>query len=258
MRQQSTTYAPEFLTKFWRKSSSIVITSLFLMVSNPAPHALIIAETPCAPQFVSSLILPCINPATRLPYLYGLPFFLFENYVVSLILYELCFAWSVLYLGFSWVLSQLLVIGSLPDQKKSEMQARYIAATRMAEAVNDGMKLYMSYFASIMFTILALLIFGCVRLLHLDFRANVMFPCCGLRCGFESMSPIAVAGRVDEQSKQLQARWRKVSKTATERRAWTWRVIKMRAGDLYTFERGIVLVSLNNLIGLVLDWLVAF
>lgn len=90
--------------------STHLFISLFLMYSNPAPHALIIAETPCAPQFISSLILGCDTPGTKVPYLHTVPFFFLENYVVTLVLFELSFSWGVVFLGLGWAYGELIQI----------------------------------------------------------------------------------------------------------------------------------------------------
>lgn len=111
-----------------------------------------------------------------------------------------------------------------------------------------------------MFTILALLLFGCIRLLHLDIRSNLMFPSCGLRCGFETVTPLAMAGKVHRESENLLKEWKghKRSGPLEERERMSFKSVKATAGSMYTFEESIVLVSLNNLIQLTLNMLVAF
>lgn len=202
---------------------------MVLLYSNLLPHAIVIVQTPCSPQYLSSLILPCNSHRDRLPYLYTLPFFAVEMYAITVVLFLFAFAWSVIFLGFGWVLREMRALQKNGTKCNLDTIARYIRSQRLAHAINSCMRLYLSTYHSVMMIILALLLFGCVRLMYLDFRANIMFPVCWIRCGFESLSPMAVAGKVNSKSKSILAKWEKGWKKKEDRvNAKSWNTFPLK------------------------------
>ncbi|XP_035702468.1 uncharacterized protein LOC118433992 [Folsomia candida] len=234
--------------------SKQLITAMILLTINPLIHALIVPTAPCAPQFLSSVLLPCKSIGDSDHPLYTqMPFIIQEYYGITVKLFTWSFNWSLTFLGLTWILREI---------KTTRMQGlhRYRNVEIITTALNSSLKYYLTIFPTILFTVLSLLLFGCVRLWHLDPRSNLLFPTCGIRCGFESMSPLALAGRVNQESKSLLRKWRKQTSGGkwAARFKRSCRSIKCTAGSMYTFEESILIVSIHNLNQLTLNFLVAF
>lgn len=135
--------------------------------------------------------------------------------------------------------------------------------------LNDNFFYFLMGFPIILFLIVAMLIFGTIRLWHIDPQSNIMFPLCGMRCGFEAVTPLAMAGNVNKASAMILHRWKKVryvlDRTGGARHVKLFRMvhrsckrIRCTSGSMYTFEHSIVLCCLNNCLQLTLNMLVSF
>lgn len=103
----------------------------------------------------------------------------------------------------------------------------------------------------------------------MDPQSNVMYPLCGMRCGFEAVTPLEMAGHVNKWSMRVVNRWKKLSNTVIQKQQGRGRKmlgmiqrscnrIQCTAGSLYTFEHSIVLCSINNCILTSLNLLITF
>lgn len=99
--------------------------------------------------------------------------------------------------------------------------------------------------------------------------SNIMFPLCGLRCGFEAVTPLAMAGNMNKESQNVLRKWKVVTqnlcqkvsgreKRILQRTQRSCNVIRCSAGHLYQFDHSIVLCCTNNCILLTLNMLVTF
>lgn len=147
---------------------------------------------------------------------------------------------------------------------------RYRQLELLVIIVNDIFHYYLMVFPSVLLSIVSLLMFGTIRLWHVSPQSNLMFPVCGARCGFEALSPLAMAASVNKASKQVLSQWKQLThhvlrqqKSRIERRIFkmvqrSCRRIQCTAGSLYSFEHSIVLCSINNCFQLTLNLLVTF
>lgn len=96
-----------------------------------------------------------------------------------------------------------------------------------------------------------------------------MFPMCGARCYFEGVTPLSMAGDVNDRNKELLADWKDQLIKRKENQSGRGKKlnraikrsllgVKCRAGSLYIFERSIVLTALNNMMQVTLNLLVTF
>ncbi|OXA39863.1 hypothetical protein Fcan01_25224 [Folsomia candida] len=119
---------------------------------------------------------------------------------------------------------------------------------------------------------------GCIKLDHIILKCQpnpsitlqtiALFPLCGLRCFYEAMTPLKMAGKMNEINKDLSIGLkRKVAalhqhKLGTSKLWQSYRKsfnsMTCRAGALYTFENTIVLCCLDNCMQLTLNLLVTF
>ncbi|OXA42923.1 hypothetical protein Fcan01_22289 [Folsomia candida] len=92
-------------------------------------------------------------------------------------------------------------------------------------------------------------------------------PLCGIRCAFEAITPLAVAGDVNDQNKEVVAKWKQgvVARRASNRAKKeaiayqkSFHAVRCTAGSLYTFENSIVLCCLNNCMQLTLNLFLTF
>ncbi|OXA42963.1 hypothetical protein Fcan01_22386 [Folsomia candida] len=92
-------------------------------------------------------------------------------------------------------------------------------------------------------------------------------PLCGIRCAFEAVTPLAVAGDVNDKNKEVVAKWKRgvvarraMSKAKKEAIAYqkSFHAVRCTAGSLYTFENSIVLCCMNNCMQLTLNLFLTF
>jgi hypothetical protein len=152
----------------------------------------------------------------------------------------------------------------------------------LAIFINSGFQYYLKWFSNILFMIVALLLFSCIKFWGIDLQAYLMFPSCVLRCGFESVTLLALAGNINNACVELLKSLREESghlgttgavtirygemdkiQSHSNRAEWkclaryqkSCRIINCAAADLFTFENTIVMVTVNNCIQLTLNLL---
>lgn len=94
-----------------------------------------------------------------------------------------------------------------------------------------------------------------------------MFPLCGARCFYEAITPLRIAGMVNDKNKEVKADCVSFLENGRakrlERRLWrqygaSMNGVRCTAGSLYIFENSIVLCCLNNMMQVTLNLLVTF
>lgn len=145
----------------------------------------------------------------------------------------------------------------------------------MVNVINDIFRYYLIMFPPVLLSILAFLLFGSVRLWHVDPKCNLMFPLCAIRCGFEAICPLAMAGKVNKAGELVLAKWKETKCHMLWRNgksdSYPWKRRKLvklvqiscqrihcSAGSLYSFENSIVICCMNNCFQLALNMLVSF
>ncbi len=136
--------------------------------------------------------------------------------------------------------------------------------------LNDSFRLYLTWFPSILLGLVALLIYGSIRLWHIELLTYINFPTCGLRCLFESMSPLSISGDVNKESGTLLEQWKRNTVEEAKRmkpnRETKWQTafqtscsnLKCTAGSLYTFQHSIVVTTIHNTAQLTLNLLLVY
>jgi hypothetical protein len=171
---------------------------------------------------------------------------------------------------------------SLTEKRLGFQHYRFIQC--LAVFINSGFQYYLKWFSTILFGIVALLLFSCIKFWGIGIRAYLMFPSCAVRCVFESVTLLAIAGKTNKACLELLRTWREESRhiettavtansrdeeipkqtnTSTNSAGWKWlsrfqkscRIINCAAADLFTFENTIVMVTVNNCIQLTLNLL---
>lgn len=77
---------------------------------------------------------------------------------------------------------------SLTTKKQFKVQT-YREVEVGARMMNDAFVFYLQAFPSLLLAIVAVLMFGVIRIWHNG--SNIMFPMCGFRCSFEAITPLA-------------------------------------------------------------------
>ncbi len=142
--------------------------------------------------------------------------------------------------------------------------------------------------------VVAALIYGVIRLWRIDPESNVMFPLCAIRCAFEMLTPLGMAGSVNNCSDELLGEWKKVvslinygkirqakfSEKGMQTQKPNQKVIsnvdtkndmklakrlqkscpflKCSSGSLFTFQSSIYLVTIDNTVQQTVNLLVSF
>jgi len=92
--------------------------------------------------------------------------------------------------------------------------AQHAAAKRYRELqtvvlmINHAFRYYLEYFPSVLLGIVALLMYGSIRLWHIDPISYSSFPSCLIRCLFESMTPLCISGDVNQESSEILVKWK--------------------------------------------------
>ncbi|CAL8124524.1 unnamed protein product [Orchesella dallaii] len=244
---------------------------LFLVITNPALHSMVTEQSPCAPIFISSTFFECRTVSENIvPFVEKAPFLVFELYGVSLFLYMGWFNWGLILVGLSTIASELRSMGRNTKLLLGTRNVtfRFRKMHIIVLFLNSTFRSYLTCFGTILYSVVAQLLFGSIRLLHRDPRANMMFPLCGFRCGFEVTTPLALASNVSQESKNVLVEWRSKMDTAVKQN-WKGRKelrmaqrsckrILCSAGSLYTFDHSIVLCSVDNCIQLTFNLLCTF
>ncbi|OXA46419.1 uncharacterized protein LOC118437688 [Folsomia candida] len=242
-----------------------VYLGLIMLAANPTIHILLVDESPCAPHFVSSLFLPCEGFRDYyIPFLHKIPFMAIEYYLTTVFFFSWSFNWAVIFLGMSWIVAELRRMSYNLSQGLETTVQQYRSIECIAILMNDAFFMYLSTFPNLLFAIVSILMFGVIRIWHYDPGSNLMFPLCGIRCAFEAVTPLAVAGDVNDKNKEVVAKWKLgvVARSAAKKEAIAYQksfhAVRCTAGSLYTFENSIVLCCLNNCMQLTLNLFLTF
>ena len=93
-------------------TSKYLIGGIIVFIPNPAIHALVLIEATCSPQFLASLMLTnctTVNDKSE-RFEIVVPLFLLETVLVTAVLYQFTFNWTIIVLGMSWIRQELLKI----------------------------------------------------------------------------------------------------------------------------------------------------
>ena len=126
--------------------------------------------------------------------------------------------------------------------------------------LNNSFNLYLEWFPSLLLTLVALLLFATLKVWYIDLHAYLLFPVCAMRCLFETMTPLALAGKVNEESILLLKEWKILlqNEYTSSNKNCKWLksfhrscpVIACTAGSFYSFENSIVLCTISNCVQL--------
>ncbi|OXA46974.1 hypothetical protein Fcan01_18136 [Folsomia candida] len=220
-----------------------VLIAVIHFTINPIAHAIVVPAAPCTQNYLSSLFHDCgyVGDHNFMPLIYDIPWFFCE--------------WSC---GWQDYISQIYSRTKIKSQRDGAI-AHYRQVQLMTSLLNSVAGFYLRSFPSLLFIVLALLLYGCILLWADDIIANLIFPACGARCAFESMTPLAMAGRVNDESKALKREWKQWrGEPWVESFKRSCPNITCAAGSMYTFESTIIIVSLDNLNQLTCNLLIAF
>lgn len=139
---------------------------------------------------------------------------------------------------------------------------------------------YLTTFPAVGLYVVSMLLYGSVLLWDKDPQSNIMFPLCGMRCGFELLTPLAVAGNVYYTSTKTLHTWWKFSNLRETKffisrntdqgneDGTNLKLVKMAhrscsvlecwSGPLFSFGRSIFLATINVIIQLTVNTLVTF
>ncbi|XP_035715085.1 uncharacterized protein LOC118438650 [Folsomia candida] len=251
-----------------KKLSYYIFFGMLMLAGNPFVHILLVDESPCAPHFVSSFFLPCEGFKNYyIPLLHKVPFMAAEYYLTTVIFFSWSFNWTIIFLGMSWIVAELRRMSFALSRGEKSSVHQYRSIECIATLMNDAFVTYLSTFPNLLFAIVSILMFGVIRIWHYDPGSNLMFPLCGIRCAFEAITPLAVAGDVNDQNKEVVAKWKQgvVARRASNRAKKeaiayqkSFHAVRCTAGSLYTFENSIVLCCLNNCMQLTLNLFLTF
>ncbi|XP_035715116.1 uncharacterized protein LOC110859126 isoform X1 [Folsomia candida] len=248
--------------------SRYILVGMLMLAGNPFVHILLVEESPCTPNFISSLFLPCEGFKNHgVSLLQKAPFIGVEYYLTTVIFFSWSFNWTIIYLGMSWIIAELRVMSEALSTKVESSVHQYRSIECIATLMNDAFFMYLSTFPNLLFAIVSILMFSFIRIWHYSPRSNLMFPLCGIRCAFEAVTPLAVAGDVNDQNKEVVAKWKQgvVARRGSNRAKKeaiayqkSFHAVRCTAGSLYTFENSIVLCCLNNCMQLTLNLFLTF
>ena len=130
--------------------------------------------------------------------------------------------------------------------------------------LNRGFKLYLAWFSTLLLGIVALLVFSLLTFWDLSIMAYIMFPICSLRCIFESITLLSLAGVVNEESLGISKIWEGKLQAVKDAAHAAWLRafqrsaphIKIKAGTYFTFENSIVLTATSNCVDLIINLIV--
>lgn len=142
---------------------------------------------------------------------------------------------------------------------------KYRRSQLLLTIINDTFYYYLVVFPAVGTAVVAALIYGVIRLWRIDPQSNVMFPLCAIRCGYEMLTPLRMAGYVNSGSNDVVGKWKKVTHVnakkdmkIAERLQKSCRQLRCRSGSLFAFDSSIYLVTIDNTIQQTVNLLVSF
>lgn len=133
--------------------------------------------------------------------------------------------------------------------------------------MNDIFSSYLICSHAVFLFIVSMLFFGVIGMWRIDPLANLMYPLCGARCGFEALTPLDTAGKMHLCSRKLLGKWKvtvsgidcgEMSQRLVMQHQRSLKCIQCKAGSFYTFENSTVINSIDNGIQLTVNLLVMF
>ncbi len=139
--------------------------------------------------------------------------------------------------------------------------------------INTSFRSYLVVFPAVGGLIVATLIYGTIKIWRVSPEANIMFPLCTLRCGFEAMTPLGMAGSVNGVGESIMEKWKSVKahtisglKKRNNKKAVkmtnimqkSCRALHCNSGSYFTFESSIYLVTFDNIIQQSVNMLMTF
>ena len=89
--------------------SFIIFGGTFLLFVNPPLHTVVLLDTPCAPQYWSSLILPCKWMGdSPVPLIQLTPYLLWEYFAITDMMTLIAFLWGIIFMGLNWIKDEIL------------------------------------------------------------------------------------------------------------------------------------------------------
>ncbi|CAL8124045.1 unnamed protein product [Orchesella dallaii] len=259
--------------KHTRSMSKQMFIGLLVLAINLPVHLLLTIPTSdnlvalCAPHFLGSMFYQCRDYSV----IQLLPFIFWEFYTISKFLLMNCFYWCFLIVGLGLINFQLQDLQNGNLKTNAVRLVAYRGIRLLTQILNDSLWIFLSFFTHILLFVLSILLFGTVRLIRIDPRQSLMFPMCGLRCGYEVFSPINYAGRVDASSGNLLSELKDmVTGMGLEKRGG-WKEhkvldrmrkscmkIRCTAGNFFMFENFVAISSLHGVVQTTFDLLVTF
>jgi len=136
-----------------------------------------------------------------------------------------------------------------------ERASNYRNCQILSVLLNDGFCYYIATFPSLLVTISCLLAFAAIRYFGVPFMDYVIFPACGLRCFLESLSALGAAGMAHQGSVNYLRRQSELfpflnhnskARVLESQIQKSWRPIQMKCASMYTFEKSIVITTLDT------------
>jgi len=226
-------------------------------------------EIPCTPHFISSLAFPCRYPGEDVEGVVAkIPYFFMESYLVTMVLFLFAFNWAFVFLGLAWIRRELrklrVTFEAGVEDNLETIFSHYRTCQRINNLLNESFHVYLEWFPSFLLLLISLLLFATLKLWYIPIHAYLLFPACSLRCFFETMTPLAMAGKTNEESIFVLRQWsQRLQNELKDNKSFPWlvafhrscRTIVCTAGSLYTFENSIVLCTLNNCVQLTMNLL---
>ncbi len=139
--------------------------------------------------------------------------------------------------------------------------------------INTSFRSYLVVNPAVGGLIVATLIYGTIKIWRVSPAANIMFPLCTLRCGFEALTPLGMAGTVNGIGESILEKWKSIKadtsyglRQGNNRKQVkmanlmqkSCRTLKCTSGSYFTFESSIYLVTFDNIIQQSVNLLMAF
>lgn len=114
--------------------------------------------------------------------------------------------------------------------------------------------------------VVSLLLYATLRYWRLGLEATMMFPPCGIRCGYEVLSPLSIAGTMTEDCDKVLEGWRRGlgnvlggKERKLEMKLWrSCTRLRCRSGSLFPFGKVILLVAIDTGVNIAVTFLVSF
>lgn len=273
-----------------------MIFNLLLLYINPQMHSILIYNNPCSPNFLTSLYFSCISSSdNKGSFLEKFPFLIFEFYVTAKWEYMCSLMWSMICMGLVSVTQELkkfhakfssattpsaLYFGEMKERIKEDK--RFLHIFRKCELVVSIMNRNFYYYLLVQpilgICVVALLLYGVICYWRVDRQAYIMFPMCVLRCGFEAVTPIALAAKMHSASNNILQEWKQIkcyredgfrsTDSGNKGADVEWKAVNLArkscksltctSGPLYPFKDSVALETVDKCIQHTVNFLVAF